>query len=103
MAGTRFFLRLMLLFAATPVAWSQPAARDDNADTPGAVRIAPPIVRNQGMTTVAPDRPMLGRINTLAPAQSTPFNEQPPALTPAPNREEATSNSAPAGNPSETK
>jgi hypothetical protein len=52
---------------------------------PGAVVIAPPILRYAGNTRLTPDQPLLGRLNLQAQTfQGRPL-EQPPAMHGAPN------------------
>lgn len=45
---------------------------------PGAVSIAPPIVRYAGTTFLTPDQPLLGRLNLQGPWPSGSLHEQPP-------------------------
>ncbi len=59
-------------------------------DQSGAVVIPPPILRNTGRTVVAPDQPLLGRLNLQAQTLQGLVREEPPAIQPAPN-EAATS------------
>ena len=54
-------------------------------DQPGAVVIAPPILRNAGRTFVAADQPLFGALNLQGQAPQRPLGEQPPAFPPAPN------------------
>ncbi len=52
---------------------------------PGAVVIAPPILRYAGNTRLTPDRPLLGRLKLLARTLQGPPLEQPPAMHEVPN------------------
>jgi hypothetical protein len=54
-------------------------------DQPGAVVMAPPILRNTGRTFVAADQPLFGALNLQGQALQGPLGEQPPAMQPAPN------------------
>ena len=54
-------------------------------DQPGAVVIAPPILRNAGTTYVTPDQPLLGRLNLQGQLLQEPLRDHPPAMQPAPN------------------
>ena len=54
-------------------------------DQPGAVVMAPPILRNAGRTFVAADQPLFGALNLQGQAPQRPLGEQPPAIQPAPN------------------
>ena len=54
-------------------------------DQPGAVVMAPPILRNAGRTFVAADQPLFGALNLQGQAPQRPLGEQPPAMQPAPN------------------
>jgi hypothetical protein len=54
-------------------------------DQPGAVVIAPPILRNAGTTYVTPDQPLLGRLNLQGQTLQEPLREHPPAMQPALN------------------
>jgi len=54
-------------------------------DQPGAVVMAPPILRNAGRTLVAADQPLFGALNLQGQAPQRPLGEQPPAMQPAPN------------------
>ena len=66
---------------------SQTKARPTPAqlDQPGAVVMAPPILRNAGRTFVAADQPLFGALNLQGQAPQRPLGEQPPAMQPAPN------------------
>jgi hypothetical protein len=56
-------------------------------DQPGAVVIAPPILRNAGTTFVTPDQPLLGRLSPQGQRLPGTLGEQPPpAMQPAPNQ-----------------
>ena len=65
---------------------SQTKARPTPAqlDQPGAVVMAPPILRNAGRTFVAADQPLFGGLNLQGQAPQRPLAEQPPAMQPAP-------------------
>ena len=65
-------------------------------DQPGAVVMAPPILRNAGRTFVAADQPLFGALNLQGQAPQRPLGEQPPAMQPAPNEAAISSG---AGNP----
>jgi hypothetical protein len=54
-------------------------------DQPGAVVIAPPILRNAGTTFVTPDQPLLGRLNLQGQRLQGTLGEQPPVMPPTPN------------------
>jgi hypothetical protein len=54
-------------------------------DQPGAVVIAPPILRNVGRTFVAADQPLFAGLSLQGQAPQRPLAEQPPAMQPAPN------------------
>jgi len=54
-------------------------------DLPGAVVIAPPILRNAGRTFVAADQPLFAGLSLQGQAPQRPLAEQPPAMQPAPN------------------
>ena len=54
-------------------------------DQPGAVVIAPPILRNVGTTFVSADQPLFARLSLQGQAPQRPLAEQPPAMQPAPN------------------
>jgi len=54
-------------------------------DQPGAVVIAPPILRNAGRTFVAADQPLFAGLSLQGQAPQRPLAEQPPAMQPAPN------------------
>ena len=56
-------------------------------DQPGAVVIAPPILRNAGTTYVGADQPLLGRLSPQGQRLPGTLGEQPPpAMQPAPNQ-----------------
>jgi len=84
----RLTLLALALSATTAVAaqTNAPLAAADREQS-GAITIAPPIVRNQGTTVVTPDRPVLGQLSRGGPAESGPFNAQPPPVLLAPNEE----------------
>ena len=54
-------------------------------DQSAAVVMPPPILRNTGRTVVAPDQPLLGRLNLQAQTLQGLVREQPPLMQPAPN------------------
>jgi len=54
-------------------------------DQPGAVVMAPPILRNVGRTFVAADQPLFAVLSLQGQAPQRPLAEQPPAMQPAPN------------------
>jgi len=54
-------------------------------DQPGAVVMAPPILRNVGRTFVAADQPLFAGLSLQGQAPQRPLAEQPPAMQPAPN------------------
>jgi hypothetical protein len=66
---------------------SQTRARPTPAqlDQPGAVVMAPPILRNVGRTFVAADQPLFAGLGLQGQAPQGPLAEQPPAMQPAPN------------------
>ena len=67
---------------------SQTEARPTPAqlDQPGAVVIAPPILRNTGTTYAGSDQPLLGRLSLQGQRLPGTLGEQPPpAMPPAPN------------------
>jgi hypothetical protein len=66
---------------------SQTKARPTPAqlDQPGAVVMAPPILRNAGRTFAAADQPLFGALNLQGQAPQRPLGEQPPAMQSAPN------------------
>ena len=54
-------------------------------EQPGAVVMAPPILRNTGRTSVPADQPLFGALNLQGQASPRPLGEQPPAMPPAPS------------------
>jgi len=66
---------------------SQTKARPTPAqlDLPGAVVMAPPILRNVGRTSVPADQPLFAGLSLQGQAPQRPLAEQPPAMQPAPN------------------
>jgi hypothetical protein len=66
------------------------AARKSNFPTaaqlnqPGAVVVAPPILRNEGRTVTTPDRPLLARLNLHTQPLQDSVIGPPPVLQPAP-------------------
>jgi hypothetical protein len=73
--------------AAQSNASSQTRARPTPAqlDQPGAVVMAPPILRNVGRTFVPADQPIFAGLSLQGQAPQRPLAEQPPAMQPAPN------------------
>jgi hypothetical protein len=68
-------------------------------DQPGAVVMAPPILRNTGRTFVAADQPLFGALNLQGQAPQRPLGEQPPTMQPAPNEAAIGSGGGEAGAP----
>ena len=68
-------------------------------DQPGAIVMAPPILRNAGRTFVAADQPLFGTLNLQGQAPQRPLGEQPPAMQAAPNEAARGSGAGDAGAP----
>jgi hypothetical protein len=73
---------------AQPNASSQTkgAPTPEQLEQPGAVVMAPPILRNVGTTYLGQDQPLLGQINPQSQRLPATLGEQaPPVMQPAPN------------------
>jgi len=70
-------------------------------DQPGAVVMAPPILRNVGRTFVAADQPLFAGLSLQGQAPQRPVAEQQPAMQPAPNEAAIGSGAGEAGAPSQ--